>query len=167
VVVLAMLYPVTEVPAADVATPVEGETFDVQPCGTSVVTDTTLYCNGRSGSRTSPTILHLFPECARSPSCWRYDAGRLKCRVPVERNTKPRRHGSGQDPLPLSPGGPEELGGGVGRAGARREQHRPLEGALPHTVARSLMDAGLQGGRSWKKGRPLRARRRASARGTG
>ena len=34
--------------AADVATPVEGETMDVQPTGTSVETDTTLYSNGQA-----------------------------------------------------------------------------------------------------------------------
>jgi hypothetical protein len=40
-----LLYPIRVVDAADVATPVEAETFDVKPTGTSVVTDTTLYSN--------------------------------------------------------------------------------------------------------------------------
>jgi hypothetical protein len=48
-VVLVMLYPVPVVHAADVVTPVEAETFDVKPTGTSVVTSTTLYySNGQA-----------------------------------------------------------------------------------------------------------------------
>src|SRR5918998_2699938 len=46
--VLVVLSPIREVVAADVATPVEAETFDVKPTGTSVVTDTTLYSNGQA-----------------------------------------------------------------------------------------------------------------------
>src|ERR671916_2985570 len=46
--VLVVLNPIREVVAADVATPVEAETFDVKPTGTSVVTDTTLYSNGQA-----------------------------------------------------------------------------------------------------------------------
>jgi hypothetical protein len=47
-VVLVVLSPIRGVDAADVATPVEVETFDVRPTGTSVVTDTTLYSNGKA-----------------------------------------------------------------------------------------------------------------------
>src|SRR5215211_9132261 len=43
-----LLYPIRVVDAADVATPVEAENFDVKPTGTSVVTDTTLYSNGQA-----------------------------------------------------------------------------------------------------------------------
>jgi hypothetical protein len=43
-----LLYPIRVVDAADVATPVEAETFDVKPTGTSVVTDSTLYSNGQA-----------------------------------------------------------------------------------------------------------------------
>jgi hypothetical protein len=46
--VLVVLSPIREVGAADVATPVEAETFDVKPTGTRVVTDTTLYSNGQA-----------------------------------------------------------------------------------------------------------------------
>jgi hypothetical protein len=42
-VAVVVLYPIRVVDAADVATPVEAETFDIKPTGTSVVTDTTLY----------------------------------------------------------------------------------------------------------------------------
>jgi hypothetical protein len=45
---LALFYPSMVVHAADVATSVEGETFDVKPTGTSVVTNTTLYSNGQA-----------------------------------------------------------------------------------------------------------------------
>jgi hypothetical protein len=41
-----LLYQTMVVHAADVASPVEAETFDVKPTGTSVVTNTTLYSNG-------------------------------------------------------------------------------------------------------------------------
>ena len=37
-----------EIAAADVASPVEAETFDVKPTGTSVVTDTALYANSQA-----------------------------------------------------------------------------------------------------------------------
>jgi hypothetical protein len=47
-VVLVVLSPIRVVDAADVATPVEVETFDVRPTGTSVKTDTTLYSNGQA-----------------------------------------------------------------------------------------------------------------------
>jgi 3-phytase len=47
-VVLVVLGPIRVVDAADVATPVEAETFDVKPTGTRVVTDTTLYSNGQA-----------------------------------------------------------------------------------------------------------------------
>src|SRR5215212_7961682 len=49
-VAVVVLYPFRVVDAADVvaATPVEGETFDVRPTGTSVVTDATLYSNGQA-----------------------------------------------------------------------------------------------------------------------
>jgi hypothetical protein len=47
-VVLVVLSPIRVVDAADVATPVEAETFDVRPTGTSVVTDATLYSNGKA-----------------------------------------------------------------------------------------------------------------------
>jgi hypothetical protein len=49
-VAVVVLYPIGVVNAADVATPVEAETFDVRPTGTSVVTDTTLYAppNGQA-----------------------------------------------------------------------------------------------------------------------
>src|SRR5215218_1117566 len=43
-----LLYPIRVVDAADVATPVEAETFDLKPTGTSVVTDSTLYSNGQA-----------------------------------------------------------------------------------------------------------------------
>jgi acid phosphatase type 7 len=45
---LALFYPSIMINAADVATPVEAETFDVKPTGTSVVTETTLYSNGQA-----------------------------------------------------------------------------------------------------------------------
>jgi hypothetical protein len=49
-VAVMVLYPFRVVDAADVvaATRVEGETFDVRPTGTSVVTDATLYSNGQA-----------------------------------------------------------------------------------------------------------------------
>src|SRR5919107_4454863 len=47
-VAVVVLYPIRVVDAADVATPVEAETFDVKPTGTSVVADTTLYSNGQA-----------------------------------------------------------------------------------------------------------------------
>jgi hypothetical protein len=47
-VVLVVLSPIRMIDAADVATPVEAETFDVKPRGTSVVTNTTLYSNGQA-----------------------------------------------------------------------------------------------------------------------
>ncbi|MDQ3704215.1 MAG: hypothetical protein M3437_03150 [Chloroflexota bacterium] len=49
-VAVVVLYPIRVVDAADVATatPVEAETFDVRPTGTSVVTDATLYSNGQA-----------------------------------------------------------------------------------------------------------------------
>ena len=49
-VAVVVLYPIRVVDAADVAaaTPVEAETFDVKPTGTSVVTDSTLYSNGQA-----------------------------------------------------------------------------------------------------------------------
>jgi hypothetical protein len=51
-VAVVVLYPIRVVDAADVAaaTPVEAETFDVRPTGTSVVTNTTLYAppNGQA-----------------------------------------------------------------------------------------------------------------------
>jgi hypothetical protein len=40
---LAFFYPSLKVNAADVATRVEGEDFDVKPTGTKVVTDTSFY----------------------------------------------------------------------------------------------------------------------------
>ncbi|MDQ3703648.1 MAG: hypothetical protein M3437_00220, partial [Chloroflexota bacterium] len=43
-----LFYPSMMVNAADVATRVEGEDFDVKPTGTGVVTDTTLYSNGQA-----------------------------------------------------------------------------------------------------------------------
>jgi hypothetical protein len=47
VVGLVVLGPIRVVDAADpAAPPVEAETFDVRPTGTSVVTDTALYSNG-------------------------------------------------------------------------------------------------------------------------
>jgi hypothetical protein len=45
---LALFAFVATAEAADVAPPVEGEAMDVRPTGTSVVTDTTLYSNGRA-----------------------------------------------------------------------------------------------------------------------
>ena len=49
VVLLVVLAPIRVVDAADpVAPPVEAETFDVRPTGTSVVTGTTLYSNGQA-----------------------------------------------------------------------------------------------------------------------
>ena len=45
---LALFYPSIMINAADVATPVEAETFDDKPTGTSVVTETTLYSNGQA-----------------------------------------------------------------------------------------------------------------------
>jgi hypothetical protein len=45
---LALFYPSMVVHAADVATSVEGENFDVKPTGTSVVGNTTLYSNGQA-----------------------------------------------------------------------------------------------------------------------
>jgi len=47
-VAVVVLYPIRVVDAADVATPVEAETFDVKPTGTSVVTDAALYSNGQA-----------------------------------------------------------------------------------------------------------------------
>ncbi len=49
-VAVVVLYPFRVVDAADVATatPVEAETFDVRPTGTSVVTDAALYSNGQA-----------------------------------------------------------------------------------------------------------------------
>ncbi len=49
-VAVVVLYPIGVVDAADVATatPVEAETFDVRPTGTSVVTDAALYSNGQA-----------------------------------------------------------------------------------------------------------------------
>ena len=47
-VVLVVPASIREVDAADVATRVEGENFDVRPTGTGVVTNTTLYSNGRA-----------------------------------------------------------------------------------------------------------------------
>jgi acid phosphatase type 7 len=47
-VAVVVLYPIRVVDAADIAMPVEAETFDVRPTGTSVVTDTTLYSNGQA-----------------------------------------------------------------------------------------------------------------------
>jgi hypothetical protein len=43
-----LLYPIRVVDAADVATLVEAETFDLKPTGTSVVADSTLYSNGQA-----------------------------------------------------------------------------------------------------------------------
>jgi Calcineurin-like phosphoesterase len=45
---LALFYPSMVVHAADVATSVEGENFDIKPTGTSVVGNTTLYSNGQA-----------------------------------------------------------------------------------------------------------------------
>jgi hypothetical protein len=48
-VVLVVLAPIRVVDAADpAAPPVEAETFDVRPTGTSIVTNTTLYSNGQA-----------------------------------------------------------------------------------------------------------------------
>src|SRR5215217_1210313 len=47
-VAVLVLYPIRVVDAADVATPVEAENFNVRPTGTSVVTDTTLYSNSQA-----------------------------------------------------------------------------------------------------------------------
>jgi acid phosphatase type 7 len=47
-VAVLVLYPIRVVDAADVATPVEAENFDVKPTGTSVVADTALYSNGQA-----------------------------------------------------------------------------------------------------------------------
>jgi hypothetical protein len=47
-VLLAFFYPSMIVNGADVATPVEAETFDVKPTGTRVVTDATLYSNSQA-----------------------------------------------------------------------------------------------------------------------
>jgi acid phosphatase type 7 len=47
-VAVVVLYPIRVVDAADVATPVEAENFDVKPTGTSVVADSTLYSNGQA-----------------------------------------------------------------------------------------------------------------------
>jgi hypothetical protein len=49
VVVLVVLAPIRVVDATDpAAPPVEAETFDVRPTGTSIVTNTTLYSNGQA-----------------------------------------------------------------------------------------------------------------------
>jgi hypothetical protein len=47
-VAVVVLYPFRVVDAADVATPVEAETFDVRPTGTSLVTNAALYSNGQA-----------------------------------------------------------------------------------------------------------------------
>jgi hypothetical protein len=49
-VTVVVLYPfrVVDAAAADAAMPVEAETFDVRPTGTSIVTDATLYSNGQA-----------------------------------------------------------------------------------------------------------------------
>src|SRR5215208_354342 len=56
-VLLAFFYPGMMVNAADVATRVEGEAFDVKPTGTTVVTNTTLYSppNGQALKFTNNT----------------------------------------------------------------------------------------------------------------
>src|SRR5829696_6495037 len=56
---LALVYPSMMVNAADVATSVEGENFDVKPTGTSVVTNTTLYSapNGQALKFTNNTAI--------------------------------------------------------------------------------------------------------------
>ena len=57
VALLAFFYPSIKVNAADVATRVEGENFDIKPTGTSVVTDTTLYSNGQALKFTNNTAI--------------------------------------------------------------------------------------------------------------
>jgi hypothetical protein len=47
-VVVGVLGPIKVVHAADVASPIEGENFDVRLTSTSVVTGTTLYSNGQA-----------------------------------------------------------------------------------------------------------------------
>jgi hypothetical protein len=46
--VVVVVAPTRGVDAAEVARPVEAETFDVKPTGTSVVTNTTLYSNDQA-----------------------------------------------------------------------------------------------------------------------
>src|SRR5215207_8516645 len=47
-VAVGVLYPIKVADAADVATRVEAETFDVRPTGTSIVSNTTLYSGGKA-----------------------------------------------------------------------------------------------------------------------
>jgi PA14 domain len=47
-VAVGMLYPIRVADAADAATRVEAETFDVRPTGTSIVSNTTLYSGGKA-----------------------------------------------------------------------------------------------------------------------
>jgi hypothetical protein len=58
-VAVVVLYPFRVLDAADAAsaTPVEAETFDVRPTGTSVVTDATLYSNEQALKFSSSTAI--------------------------------------------------------------------------------------------------------------